>query len=114
MFWVALAPCVNFAAFETSENRFTLGVEYETKYFLDQGTLLNICSLPKPNLLHCYSYEPVKVWNITTEFLFSRNGMMITQNNLVANVSAKKYYDRMSGDTKCPLLSVGDTVRWNM
>ena len=82
------------SALQTIDDTFTLGEEYTISYFLNQGIMHMLCTQPHPNILHFYSYEPAKGWNITSEMTFSKDGMTNTQTYLNKNTSAKKFYAR--------------------
>ena len=83
-----------FTAFETFDVTFDLGEEYKLNYFMNQGVMVNKCSRPKPNILFFYSFEPDKRWNLTTEMVFSKLGMISTQTILNPHISAKKFYTK--------------------
>jgi len=82
----------NAEALYTSESTFNLGEPYSVAYIM--GTMHNSCTKPEPNVLFCYSYEPEKKWNITSEMTFSKNGLVNKQTYLAEDVSTKKFYTR--------------------
>ena len=81
-----------FPALYTSESTFNLCEPYSVAYIM--GTMHNSCTKPQPNVLFCYSYEPEKKWNITSEMTFSKNGLVNKQTYLAEDVSTKKFYTR--------------------
>ena len=58
---------------------FKLDEEYTFSYFFNQGLMHNRCSRPKPNVLFIDSFEPKKLWNLTSEMVFTKYGMINTQ-----------------------------------
>lgn len=89
-----------FSAFETIDTTFTLGEEYQTNYFLNQVVMLHTCSQPKPNILFFDSYEVAKNWNVTTEMVFSKFGMISKQTFVNDGISTKKFYTKIEETTE--------------
>ena len=85
----------SFTAFQTIDDTFNLEEEYTISYFMNQGIMHMLCTQPKPNILHFYSYEPAKGWNITSEMTFSKDGMVNVQTYLNENAVAQKFFTRL-------------------
>ena len=60
--------------------------------------MLNRCSRPKPNVLFINSYEPTKMWNLTSEMVFTQYGMVNTQTiqDVGDQISATKFHTKVT------------------
>ena len=84
-----------FAAFEKIDVTFRLNEEYHFSYFFNQGLMHNICTRPKSNVLYIQSYEPSKMWNLTSEMVFTKYGMINIQTFVQDKLTATKYYTKV-------------------
>jgi len=82
-------------AFEVIDVTFKLEEEYTFSYFFNQGLMHNRCTRPKPNVLFVNSFEPSKMWNLTSEMVFTKYGMINTQTIVQEQISATKFYTKV-------------------
>ena len=68
------------------------GKEFRFPWGRGKGVMHNTMVRPKPNVLFFSAWEPVKLWNLTSEMVFTKYGMINTRRFVNENVTAKKYY----------------------
>ena len=62
----------------------------------------NYCTRPKPHILLIKSHEPSKKWNLTSEMVFTKYGMINTQYFVQDQLKATKYYTKVMKYDKQP------------
>ena len=81
---------------------FRLNEDYEFSYFFNQGVMQNYCTRPQPHILLIKSYEPSKKWNLTSQMVFTKYGMINTQYFVQDQLRATKYYTKVMKYDKQP------------
>ena len=81
-----------YSAFETRKLTVDEGKEFRFPWGRGKGVMHNTMVRPKPNVLFFSAWEPVKLWNLTSEMVFTKYGMINTRRFVNENVTAKKYY----------------------
>lgn len=82
-------------AFDNKQLVFEEGKEVIFPWGRGRGFMHTVMSRPEPKTLFFNSREPEKEWDLTSELVFTKYGMINTRVFVNDNITAKKYYKRM-------------------
>lgn len=80
----------------TRESEFYFGQEFSMTYGKGSmsGEMVNICTRPQHNQIHCKSEEKERQWHFISDLTFTGNGMINKRIFLTKNIETKKFYQK--------------------